>query len=558
MRRCGNLMRVHLAGAVLLACIVFGWDKANGAEGVPWPATDGLGRAAPVGAEVGPLRANRTVGMFYFLWLTGLNAKSPRGDGPFGVSRILAADPRALDKPDSPLWGPIGTPHYWGEPLYGYYQSDDAWVLRRHAYLLADAGIDVLVFDTTNTVTYKNIYMKLCEVFAQIRSQGEATPRIAFMVNTTAADTADTLHRDLYAPGLFRDLWFEWQGKPLMICDPQEASPAVREFFTLRKAHWPFQMINTPNAWHWEATYPQPYGYTDAPGRAEQVSVSVAQNLRASDGLVTNMSRLDARGRSFHDGREETGGDAVARGLNFEEQWRRARELEPPFVLVTGWNEWIAGRFGQPAGPIEFVDQFSEEFSRDIEPMRGGHGDNYYYQLVSNVRRYKGAAPLPTASPAKTIRIEGDFDAWRDVAPEFKDHVGETAPRDHDGAAGLHYANHTGRNDFETLKVARDADNIYFYARTREAIRAPAGAAGMWLLIDADQNPATGWQGFDVIVNRVVENGVGWLERNNGDWNWQRVGPVKSRVSGREIQIAVPRVAGADCSRHIAGFQMGR
>jgi len=43
-------------------------------------------------------------------------------------------------------------------------------------------------------------------------------------------------------------------------------------------------MINTPYAWHWEATYPQVYGYTDDPNQHEQVNVSVAQNLRQSDG----------------------------------------------------------------------------------------------------------------------------------------------------------------------------------------------------------------------------------------------------------------------------------
>ena len=83
---------------------------------------------------------------------------------------------------------------------------------------------------------------------------------------------------------------------------------------------------------------------------------------------------------------------AVNHGYNFQEQWKRAFELEAPFVMVTGWNEWIAGRWGEAGGPLVFVDQFNEEFSRDIEPMKGGHGDNYYYQLVANVRRFKGVA----------------------------------------------------------------------------------------------------------------------------------------------------------------------
>ena len=63
----------------------------------------------------------RQVGLFYFLWLGEHGRK-----GPYDVTKILEADPKAGDKPDSPLWGPWGAYHHWGEPLYGYYFSDDA------------------------------------------------------------------------------------------------------------------------------------------------------------------------------------------------------------------------------------------------------------------------------------------------------------------------------------------------------------------------------------------------------------------------------------------------
>jgi hypothetical protein len=239
----------------------------------------------------------------------------------------------------------------------------------------------------------------------------------------------------------------------------------------------------------------------------------------------------------------ESAPDAVNHGYNFQEQWQRAFDLTPPFVMVTGWNEWIAGRWGQPGGPLVFVDQFDQANSRDIEPMRGGHGDNYYWQLVANVRRFKGAPALPSASPQKTIRIDRGFEQWQGVAPEFADHTGETAPRDHDGAAGLHYANRTGRNDLAACKVARDSRNVYFYVRTREAITPSSGTIWMWLLIDADQNSATGWEGFDYIINRTLENGKTWLEKNQGGWKWKKIAAVRSRVEGNQLHLAVPRVA---------------
>jgi hypothetical protein len=519
-------------------------DARDRNPGNPWPATDALGRTVPTQPEAGRTRSDRFVGIFYFLWHNERRHRSPLFRGPYDVGRILAADPEALDKPESRLWGPVGTWHYWGEPLYGYYLSDDRWVLRRHARLLADAGVDTLIFDTTNAETYKDVYMTLCDVFTQVRQHGGRTPQIAFMVHTKAGETAERIYRELYEPGHYRPLWFHWQGKPLLICDPGEASPSLRSFFTLRRAHWPLTMTNTQNAWHWEATYPQPYGYTDDPHKPEQVNVSVAQNLRARDGQVTNMSRLDARGRSFHDGERDLTPGAVSAGLNADEQWRRALELDPPFVMVTGWNEWIATRLNQTKEPLCFVDQFNEEFSRDIEPMKNGHGDNYYYQLVANVRRYKGAPPLPLASAPKTIPIRGAFDSWADVGPEYHDDVGDTLPRNHDGAGGLHYTDRSGRNDLVAFKVARDEQNLYFFARSQGPLSPRSGAGWMWLLLDVDGNCRTGWEGFDYIVHRTIDlDGTAWLERHDGGSRWIKVARVEERIAERELHLAIPRSA---------------
>jgi hypothetical protein len=535
-----------LSGVCLLGAASFaaGAEPAGSNPCTPWPATDAIGRRLPTAAEVGPPKPGRFVGIFYFLWHDNRGGKNPTGDGPYDIDRILKADPAAAQKSQSPLWGPLGMYHYWGEPLYGYYLSEDPWVLRRHAHLLADAGIDTLIFDTTNAVTYRNVYMKLCEVFTQVRREGGRTPQIAFMVNTAAGKTADELYRELYQPGLYRELWFQWQGKPLLVCDPAAASPPVREFFTLRRAHWPFDLVNTPYAWHWEATYPQPYGYTDDPAKPEQVNVAVAQNLRQADGKVTNMSNGDARGRSFHKGRVETAPDAVNHGYNHAEQWQRVFELEPPFVMVTGWNEWIAGRWGDPAGPLVFVDQFTQEYSRDIEPANCGHADNYYWQLVANVRRYKGALPLPQASAPQAIEIAGPFEQWQAVTPEFGAPAGSTLARDFDGAAGLHYTNRTGRNDIVTLKVARDQTHVYFYAETREPLSPSTDPNWMWLLIGTGSEAAPGWEGYRYLVNRTVESaGTTWLEQSEGGWRWRQVAKVQFRAAGRQMHLAIPRTA---------------
>ncbi|MBL7647163.1 MAG: hypothetical protein JNK74_13330 [Candidatus Hydrogenedentes bacterium] len=509
--------------------------------GVPWPATDALGRRLPTADEVGPSKPDRFVGIFYFLW-NGQHDGST--EGPFDVSKIMAAHPDALQTPTSPPWGPAGHMHFWNEPLFGYYRNADPWVLRRHAHLLADAGVDVLIFDTTNRVTYKDVYMKLCEVFTEVRAAGGHTPQITFMTNTEAGATADELYKDLYEPGLYKELWFHWEGKPLLIVDPAAASETVKGFFTLRKAHWPFEMVNTERAWHWEATYPQPYGFTDDPNKPEQVNVSVAQNLRASDGKVTDMSRGDARGRTFHKGAIDRSPDAILHGYNFAEQWTRAWELDPPIVMVTGWNEWIAGSFEREGLPVAFVDQFDAANSRDIEMMKGGHGDNYYYQLVDGIRRYKGAPALPEASAPVTIPITEDFAPWNGVEPLYTDAPDDTIARDYPGVNKLHYTNTTGRNELLNFKVARDMDNLYFYAATGKDLSPTEGPNWMHLLIDADQNPATGWLGYDFLVSgNTLHRHQSPAEGAESAFTWRKVQDITKHVDKRELHLAIPRAA---------------
>ena len=139
------------AGSFFLLLLAgVGWFNAAAGDNLSdtWVATDALGRKVPTFPEVPAPRADRTVGIFYFLW-HGAHIQG----GPFDVTKILAADPNAMQKPDSPLWGPLHAPHHWGESLFGYYLTDDAWVLRKHAQMLADAGVDMIVFDVTNQFT---------------------------------------------------------------------------------------------------------------------------------------------------------------------------------------------------------------------------------------------------------------------------------------------------------------------------------------------------------------------------------------------------------------------
>ena len=189
------------------------WDVASDT----WVATDALGRSLPTSEQVGLPRPEKFVGVFYFLWL-GRHGTA----GPFDISKILARDLTAIHHPDSPLWGPLYAPHHWGESIFGYYRSDDEGVLRKHAQMLAEAGVDVVIFDVTNQLTYPESWQALCRVFDQVaaRRQSGAADRLSLPVRRPAQGGAGTCGTNSMSQNLYPALWFRWEGKPLILADP--------------------------------------------------------------------------------------------------------------------------------------------------------------------------------------------------------------------------------------------------------------------------------------------------------------------------------------------------
>ena len=541
--------------------------------GVPWPATDALGRELPLTAEVGPPKKDRFVGIFYLPW-TG----DEFSYGPYDVSKILADQPNMRTTPTFRHTGPKEWHYaYWGEPLFGYYKLTDPWVIRRHMHMLADAGVDALVLDATNADIYENVLSQFLPLLLQIRAEGGRVPQLFFMLNTGMGNAAKQLLEKFYRPGRYDELWFRWEGKPLMLCNPDAASPEVREYFTLRTTFWPGTppYKNTPNAWHWLGVYPQAYGFTQDPKAAEQINVSPAQNMHWETGALEMMWTGKARGRGFSKGKQNSSLEAIQSGRNFQEQWDYALKVNPKFIMITAWNEWVAGLTHTMKTPWVQCDGFSAEFSRDIEPMKGGFGDNFYYQAIANIRRYKGVPEVPVAGSfaqgeqKRVMELDGPFDQWKRITPEYRGHFGNTIPRDYDGfgrapktrANGAHpdfegngttwkgqegprYTNTTGRNGLQVMKVCRDHEYFYFYVQTEKPITPPSDPNWMMLLIRTGNSANHTWNGYDFIVNRVSPGKFGAvLEKNNGGWNWLRAADVRFRVEGNQMHVAVPREA---------------
>ena len=505
-----------------------------------WAATDGLGRALPTHAQVGDPRANREVGAFYFLWL----GREERDSGPFNLTQIMAAHPDALLPGHGDVLGGVPGFHWWDEPIWGYYNSADPAIIRKHAQMLSDAGVDMLLFDASNNYNYPDVVNAICREFHRMQRAGQRVPRLAFHTVASSGEQqvkqVQTIYDSFYKSGENDDLWYRWKGKPLIVADPnQNFAEGLGDYFTFRKTYWGGKNPG-PGAWDTDGFYPSGEARHDqfnAMGQLEQLAVPVASSI-----INSPISRMGSgTGRSWHktqkEGYRDLAPGAIARGIQFQDNWDYALQKDPPFILTYGWNEWIVQRFAYPDGTSYFVDQFTDEFSKDIEPMKGGFGDAYYYQLAANVRRYKGVRALPPIA-RRRISLKGNAEPWDAVGPEFRDTLGDAVARDFVGwNPTLHYRNTTGRNDIKRAKAALSGADLAFYVQTSEHLSAPVPGDWMTLYIDADRNAATGWMGYDFRVSPAS----GVIERNLGGYQWGQGRKVKTRIGGDSVEVLVPR-----------------
>lgn len=535
-----------------------------------WAAADDLKRELPLNVEV--TKKDKKVGIFYFMW--------HRGHGDL-IDHTLAYTMGGVEEFEKALVsGPLGFAHYWAQPYFGYYRSDDEWVIRKHIYQLANAGIDFIFFDVTNGLIYEPILKVILKVWNEVRAEGYKTPDVMFNAGddfNNAKKSFTGLWEQFYSNDEYKDLWFKWDNKPLFLAPwsfvdtlPED----VRNYFTFRrcwantKDEW-YSSTDGKGAWAWADMHPQKPGKS-LDGDIEQMIVMA--------GFWVNGSYGTNAGRSYHNGKQPPNktdrdygfslvDDTTPHGYAFQEQFDRAMEVDPPVVMITGWNEWWAGRWdnylpgginpaaGQtiantyivdPEDPVKrnyYVDCLNGEYSRDIEAVSGLYRDNYYYQMVSNIRKYKGTREIPCAVGQKTIDINGDVSAWNEVGPEYLDYKGDIVSRDAVSYVGdFHYTNDSGRNDFVTMKVSMDDSNIYFYAECASDITSPTGTNWMNLFINSDRDINTGWYGYDFIINRFQNGKEASIEAfKNNTWELEKVGNAEYTVSGNIIQIKVSK-----------------
>lgn len=543
-----------------------------------WVATDGLGRVLSTNSEVGKTRMDKTVAMFYWTWHGDFGNGQTAYNNTQNLQKLLDA---GYDDPDSAyfalsaaelkklgVYTSTNAYHFWDEPVYGYYDGDDEWVIRKQAELLASAGVDVVFFDNTNgTFTWMETALHVMKVFSEARSQGVAAPAVSFMLpfagNADAATQVRSLYKNIYEKNLYADVWFYLDDKPMLMAwssclGDSGSDKEIKDYFTWR-ANRPgyLDTESGANQWGWLSVAPQAY-FHDKEGNIEQMTVGTAVNHNYVTHKITAMNQANAIGRTWttrgYDARE----NALYYGACLAQQWENAIAVDPEIVFVTGWNEWVAMRIPEWSGYKNcYVDQYKTAFSRDIEPSAGELRDYYYYELADYIRKYKGADTIKAASEEKLIDVSGGYGQWADVGPVYNDYFG-LPDRNFDGYKNPetnkknHYTNTTGRNDIYDCKVARDYENLYFMVRTVNDLTDFTDDEWMHLYISIGEETAENWEHYEYVVNKTTpDSDKAYLEKFTGDgYMTKNVCKVDYKVTGNVLVICIPKTAlgiAADC-----------
>ena len=531
-----------------------------------WALTDELGRSAADYAQAGAVSGNKKVGIFYSVWHSSIMEVTCRSDdgAPRNLSQIIRNNPDTWDT-DAGLYGPQSSYHYWAEPLYGYYDlSKDDYVVRTHATLLSDAGVDYILCDLTNfyaggsfseTESCEATLKNICKVYKQMRTEGLDTPDIALLFTWQPINAGQAMNwcwDNIIKDNL--DLFFNYDGKPVMFGSGDYARSDVKSACNFRSVAANY---DATNSYQWLSIYPQSTA-SDVTGQQAVMTVGVAQNWTNELDMFTSVDdygRFNSRGRSWTSESSRLLSNPLSEeynseyGYNFQEQFNRALDIDPDMLIVTGWNEWIAARFyeslysGKYSNDLpnyaQFCDGFTTEFSRDIEMTReGGLNDNFYNQLVENIRSYKGVRNNPDYTNRATI-AKGDFSGWENIPSYYRDTLYDAVNRNAQGIGNNYYLNETGINDIVLSKVARDDENVYFYVETEEDIKGFGSDHCMRLYIKT--TGANGWNGYNYMINGTAPVlGRNSVEKFNGSWdNRTTSGTAMIYVSGNKMSVSV-------------------
>ena len=533
--------------------------------------TDALGRTV---SQTTGNRKNKYATIYYFQWLGQHDAEI------YDISKLLEKyENGVIGNEKNPLWAepdsmyydanisPAGKFHYWREPLFGYYNSKDPWVVRRHLEMLAYAQIDYICVDYTNNYIYEDAMRTLLDACVEMSAEGFVVPKVVVMFSAIWEEKAAALLTNVWQKFMSQEKWKDCffvgdsainpSGKPMVIGNFGEFLDSEIEGKIWNKAlMWPgveYAPDQFPGL-DWATVNRNHNGY-----------MSVATSIASSGEIYSFGGDTDihwcsepylyrdlflTRGRGYVPETSNNGYEwkNVEKGSFFDYQFEQALADDTVHTLnITGWNEFVAQKITGLSHDFTsvqratFVDLFNDEFSRDIEPVKGGFGDNFYNQLVQKMQEWKGNKLTGAVKNKKTtIDIFRGFGAWADIENNYLDAVGDAYARNFQSVdPELIYMDNSNRNDIVRLKIANDQKNLYVMVETYKPVTGHAAEDKNWMNLYISTGAQGGFTGFNFVINRLpneTETSIEKIVNNEAT----RVGTAKYHVEDNRIFYEIP------------------
>lgn len=311
---------------------------------------------------------NKGIGILYHTWHCPVSKYKP--SNVFNINDSLYGNKS---------WGPIGWPHWVGQPIDGYYcLYKNKNLIKRHAILLKNAGVDYIYIDITNwPVAYKTHYQYTDEFnekihkpiqailnsFKELEASGIAVPKIVPWIGASTVQKGVAIPYSRSVSRWLKEYFlknskgytYKKQGssKPLVLVKVanvpeknssipryawQRVKNAINKISSISDIVPMWGMVNTlksstingihrNNIWSFledcQLTGSQVKRGCQQRKTSNQISVSPAYQV---DHMLHSKAKGKRRGRTFY------------------QQYIQAYSSNIKNISITGWNEWIGKR----------------------------------------------------------------------------------------------------------------------------------------------------------------------------------------------------------------------
>ncbi|MBQ3893754.1 MAG: hypothetical protein II739_00390, partial [Clostridia bacterium] len=159
-----------------------------------------------------------------------------------------------------------------------------------------------------------------------------------------------------------------------------------------------------------------------------------------------------------------------------------------------------------------------------------GYADNFYLQLVRNVRRYKGIKDSSLDMPVQPSTAE---------APSGREYLSLAIANEPRNSGG--YKQAASDNFVRKINVSHTLDEIVFRIECENGITAPVESATNWMNIyfGFEKSAEAKWETYSYVLNRRPGNGVTSLDKYDGN-AFLPLGECALEVADNVMTVRVP------------------